>query len=460
MNNIKNPQDDRRGRGPRFSHDSIRDILEFYGDFACVCSSGVITQINSLGLRLLDAGDRSQVVGKEFSEFLAPEFAGATNDLLSLLLEEAESLPAKMVGTSGKEISVKVSVQWARELGPDTVIVKAHDISRQIHLSGDLYRGEERYRGLVDNALDMICSCKDGTVSFINASGVTLLKADRRDQILGLPVSDLFHPDYHQIFDEFIDDLAGEDSTFPAKLACRDGTFIDVHAAVTPIKDKGSKSYMLEVRDISEHRRAVMALHEINMNLEKRVKDRTQALAREIEVRKQAEAKLRETATHDGLTGLPNRNLLMDRIESAMAHARRNQTIVALLFIDLDGFKAVNDTLGHDAGDAVLKRVAEVLLSGVRESDTVARLGGDEFIVALSNATDAEGARGAAEKILQALSEPIRINGEAAKIGGSIGIALYPAHGETAEDLLKKADQAMYAVKESGKNNIIIAAQG
>ena len=460
MSNLNSPGAERRSQGSRFTHDTIRNFLEFSTDFSCVCTDGVIKSINSAGLEILEASVDGEIVGKGFADFLGSEFtdiAVNSSDLLLLIVEENEALRARLVGIDGQDIAVEISVQWAREIGANTVIVKAHDISKQINLTQELRRGEERFRRLVDNAMDMICSCKNGIVSFINQSGVELMRANNREQILGVSVSDLFHDDYKEIFDELIEDLIQDDERFPAKLALCDGSYIDVHIAVSAVNKFDHENYMLEVRDISEHRRAVMALHDINLDLEQRVKVRTHELSQEIIIRKQAEDKLRQMATHDNLTGLPNRSLLIDRIEHAIAGANRNKGQAALMFIDLDGFKAVNDTLGHEAGDILLKDVAKCLTSTVRQTDTVARIGGDEFIILLASIPDEDMALSVAKKVLKSLAHPFEIKEYIANIGGSIGISFFPKHGEIADQLLKAADNAMYDVKKSGKNSIAIA---
>ncbi len=173
---------------------------------------------------------------------------------------------------------------------------------------------------------------------------------------------------------------------------------------------------------------------------------------------KEAEEKVRHAASHDGLTNLPNRTLFLDRVSVALATARRNRSQAAVLFIDLDGFKAVNDTLGHEAGDLLLQGVAERLRSCVREMDTVSRHGGDEFTISLVGVTDRDAAALVAKKLISRLSDPFALDGRQANIGASIGIAMYPEHGETAEDLLQQADAAMYAVKHRGKNNFEFAS--
>lgn len=176
--------------------------------------------------------------------------------------------------------------------------------------------------------------------------------------------------------------------------------------------------------------------------------------------RQQAEQRILEMATHDALTGLPNRLLLLDRISQALTHDRRNHDQAALLFIDLDHFKVVNDTLGHDIGDLLLKEVAARLTSSVRSEDTVVRQGGDEFIVLLPSITTAQDAGAVAQKILDALALPYRINSKELHIGGSIGIALFPDDGKDTDTLLKNSDTAMCHAKEAGRNNYQFFASG
>lgn len=160
----------------------------------------------------------------------------------------------------------------------------------------------------------------------------------------------------------------------------------------------------------------------------------------------------RYLAYHDMLTGLPNRQLFYERLRQAVVHSKRNTKMLAILFIDLDGFKTVNDTLGHRAGDLLLKSIAEKLKSSVRENDTVARLGGDEFTIKLADIVHPRDATKVAEKILRLFFEPFTVEGKELFITASIGISIYPHHGHDAEMLVKNADLAMYRAKQQGKN--------
>ena len=158
-------------------------------------------------------------------------------------------------------------------------------------------------------------------------------------------------------------------------------------------------------------------------------------------------------AHHDNLTGLPNRILFYDRLNQAITRARRDKVSIAVLYLDLDGFKLINDAFGHDAGDTLLRETAKRIMDCVRDSDTVARMGGDEFTVILGNMhTTTNSKDRVAKKIVDAISRPFMINGKNCSVSVSIGITLYPEHGETAEQLVKIADAAMYFAKHSGKN--------
>lgn len=178
------------------------------------------------------------------------------------------------------------------------------------------------------------------------------------------------------------------------------------------------------------------------------------AILSDITQRHQHEQRLRNLATHDVLTGLPNRVLLDERLKHAISRAKRNGMHVAVMFIDLDGFKQINDTRGHAVGDDVLKAVAERLMHGVRESDTVARLGGDEFVVVLEEVGGMQQIELVARAMLAAVNRPIALRSGVASVTPSIGISLFPDDAANAEQLLLRADRAMYVAKNTGKNNL------
>ncbi len=168
--------------------------------------------------------------------------------------------------------------------------------------------------------------------------------------------------------------------------------------------------------------------------------------------RKSNESYLEYLSTHDQLTGVANRSLLYDRLNHALAHAKRNQTKVAVFFLDLDGYKTINDMFGHMVGDQILIQIANRLSANIREADTVARFGGDEFILVLENIKSIEAVKPITEKILKSIAEPYRSNGNLCQLTTSIGISIYPLDGTTTEELINKADTAMYRAKQLGKN--------
>lgn len=191
----------------------------------------------------------------------------------------------------------------------------------------------------------------------------------------------------------------------------------------------------------------VQHIHELNTSLEEKVAQRTHEL-------RIANQELTKIATQDALTGLPNRNLVMDRLTRALIAAKRDRRHVALMFIDLDQFKPVNDTYGHEAGDLLLQQVAQRIQRCLRESDTVSRIGGDEFVVLLPVVEIKQDAEEIARKICCALSQPFDYKDHVLRISSSIGIAMYPEHGHDESAMFKMADAAMYHAKTSGRNAV------
>lgn len=177
------------------------------------------------------------------------------------------------------------------------------------------------------------------------------------------------------------------------------------------------------------------------------------AIKEDITALKVAEERILHMANHDLLTGLPTRRLSMDRLESGLAMARRNKTKLALLYVDIDGFKVVNDNCGHNVGDQVLKEISKRFCACVREIDTVARVGGDEFLIILTNIEDLQDVISVAKELLKEVTQPYPIEISDIDIGASIGVAIYPDDGVRAQELVNLADQAMYEVKRKGKNS-------
>jgi diguanylate cyclase (GGDEF)-like protein len=233
---------------------------------------------------------------------------------------------------------------------------------------------------------------------------------------------DVVHPDFKDVVQSRLEKLRKMTDSVPwieEKYMRLDGTVIDVDVAAVNFTYQGKPAVQEIFRDITE--------------------------------RKLVEQKLKQLALYDTLTGLPNRTLFFDRMTQLLQLAKRNDYVLALLFMDLDHFKAINDTLGHEAGDQVLSEAGHRMKSCTRSSDTIARMGGDEFIGICGRIAAPLDAAVVARKIIAILSKPFLIKGKECTIGASIGISLYPLDGDDVETLVSKADTAMYRVKEGGK---------
>ncbi len=214
------------------------------------------------------------------------------------------------------------------------------------------------------------------------------------------------------------------------------------------------------LQDITEQKKAEQEIIEARDTLEQQVVERTRELANmvkqlqvEIKEREKIAAELDFLANHDALTGLPSLRLCKDRLDQSLAEARRNRQTSAVMFLDLDGFKEINDEHGHELGDLVLKVTADRIKTEIRETDTVARIGGDEFVIILSSLPDVGIASRIAAAMIEETARPIQVEDTEVKISASIGISLYPENGITAEELIRSADKAMYQIKRQVKNS-------
>lgn len=280
---------------------------------------------------------------------------------------------------------------------------------------------EDRYRALFDLAADCLMILDlDGTIRDINRTGYERL-GYTRDEMVGMNVTELDPPEFAAMVPKRFDEIEKSGAIFESAHLRKDGTVmpIEIHSRV--IELDGEKVIFGVVRDISG--------------------------------RRTTEQKIAQLAHFDVLTNLPNRILFYDRLDQAVARARRYRQKFAVLFLDLDGFKQINDKFGHHAGDRLLGMVAARLAENVRDMDTLARVGGDEFIFILNNVDHSDNAELVANKILESLSHPFVVNGNGCLIGCSIGISIFPDDTDDSETLVKMADDAMYMAKTRGKNN-------
>jgi len=285
---------------------------------------------------------------------------------------------------------------------------------------------EREHRLLLDESSDPIFAFfPDGRYRYVNHAFAAGVDRDRRD-IVG-----------HSIWDIFSKEEA--DRRFAAVRWVFENGQSKVIEVRVPRAD-GDRDYVTTVKPIfGDHAEVVSVI----------------CVSKDITERRIMEEKLARMALHDGLTDLPNRVLVADRLGQALSEAVRRDSRIALMLVDFDDFKAVNDTLGHSAGDLLLQQAARRLLACVRKSDTVGRLGGDEFVVVVPGIEDERDAMVLAEKIRRALNQPFELPGSGCKsISSSIGVAIYPDHGRSEIELSMNADGAMYQAKSRGRNRV------
>ncbi|GAB4507503.1 MAG: hypothetical protein Tsb0026_03230 [Sulfuricaulis sp.] len=288
-----------------------------------------------------------------------------------------------------------------------------------------LRRSENQLRAIIDAEPECVKVIRaDGTLVQMNAAGLAMIEASRPEQVIGKSIFSLLMPEYREPFRAFVENvLRGNKGIMEFEITGFKGThrWMETHGVLLPGEEGGPPLMLSITRDISE--------------------------------RKQTERRLRQLAHFDSLTDLPNRVQFIERLEQTMADADRNERLVGVVFLDLDRFKYINDSLGHEKGDSLLREVAVRLSGAVRRGDTVARLSGDEFALVLADMGHVDDAIHVAQKILDVFHQPFRIAGHDLFVTASLGITLYPFDDRGAQELLRNADVAMYRAKESGKNN-------
>jgi diguanylate cyclase (GGDEF)-like protein/PAS domain S-box-containing protein len=304
------------------------------------------------------------------------------------------------------------------------------DISKRKQAERDLHESEERYRKLIEHLPEAILVHVDGRIVLANEAAVKLLGAPGVESLLNRHFLDIMHPDYMEISRIRLKMVSENRKDMPLreqKIIRYDGTFMEVEMSATWFNYKGEDAVLSVIQDITE--------------------------------RKKAEETINKLAYYDILTGLPNRVLFKDRFTLELAHAQRNKQGLTVLFLDLDRFKSVNDSLGHRSGDELLREVASRLKRVLRKVDTISRMGGDEFIILLPEVSKTEDIRIITKKILGAIQKPFIVNSNQLYITTSIGVCTYPKDGEDMDTLIKNADAAMYKAKEMGGNSCLVYSE-
>jgi|GEM_PF-1246451 len=396
-----------------------------------LCKNGRWLRVNERLCRITEcaADDLSKMT---LLDLIHPDDRASSKQKIDRLAQreiEAVTLEKRIRRPSGSIVWVALTLSLVREITGENLYAVAvvQDITERKRSDALLRASEERFRDVVDAAGEYIWETDaEWRLVFISnqverTMGYTPSELIGRQMMEFLPEEQVTRFNSH--FVQHRRNPLEPFNPLELRLINKSGDQIWQQISGVPVVDDHGK--------IIGYRGASMNIHD----------------------RKMAEQKVEQLATKDALTGLPNRLLLNDRLEHAIVSAQRKEQLLALMFIDLDRFKTINDSLGHHVGDLLLKAVAERLSTCVRRGDTLARLGGDEFIVALYDLKTAEDATIVARKMLDSVSHPYMIEGRTLSTGCSIGISIYPSDGPDVTTLMRNADTAMYYAKEKGRNN-------
>ena len=389
--------------------------------------------VNS-ALEVITGYSREELLAMDLLDVIHPDFRELVKEQGEARLLGEQVPPRyeiKILTKSGEERWVDVTTGLIEFEGKPSVLGTAFDVTERKRAEEALGRLSRQNELLLNSAGEGIYGLDlEGKTTFVNPAAARMIGWEV-EELIGKPQHDILHhskPDgspYPRescpIYSVFKD---GSVSQVDSEVFWRrDGTSFPVEYASTPILDERGElaGAVVTFRDITE--------------------------------RKQAEETIRHLAYHDALTNLANRTMFEDRLAVTLAQARRKRRMAAVMFLDLDQFKVVNDTVGHALGDRLLQSVAERLTGLVRDGDTVARVGGDEFTLLLAEVERVEEVAEVAERVLDALRQPWVLNGHEFRITTSIGIAMFPNDGEDADSLLSNADTAMYRAKDQGRDN-------
>ncbi len=399
----------------RLLADSLPSLVAYFvgDDSRCLFANKAYAQ--NFGL------DEYSIVGKTVSEIIGPDAFAVIGPYVQRAMQgETVRYERQNRLPDGSERTLEVTLIPHVDATGATLAayVLINDVTRQHEAEKAIRDSEERLQKFAASTNEGIVFIEAGIIVDCNEAAARMMRLTHAE-LIGRRNQDFIAPEDLETVVSNI--RAGFERPYEITLIRDDGSRFAVELVGKDLVYAGVTHRMTVIRDISD--------------------------------RKQAEARIQFLAHHDILTHLPNRALLLDRIQIMLASARRNRTEVGIMFIDLDNFKTINDSLGHYAGDELLKRVASRLQSSLRSVDLVGRLGGDEFLVVLADLTNAEDIAPVAEKISEAISEPFSLEDQILSVSASIGVSVFPRDGETPDSLIRNADAAMYLAKERGRNN-------
>jgi diguanylate cyclase (GGDEF)-like protein/PAS domain S-box-containing protein len=400
----------------RASEERFRGLFETAHDLVYTHDlDGRITSMNAAAQRILGYS-QDELIGMPIQDLVVPDQLDyGLEQMRKKLRGESESTfyELEVVAKDGHRVPLELSSRLVyRDGRPAGVQGIGRDMT-------DRKANEARYRVLFErNLAGVYRTTTDGRILDCNEACARIFGFSSREDFLAAAATDFYNDRSER--ERLVQQLRvhGSLSNSEVRLRRRDGSTVWVLENISLLNGEILEGTIIDITD-----------------------------------RKHAQEQMEYQAYHDSLTGLPNRLLFRDRITVALAHAKRSGRVSAVMFLDLDQFKLVNDTLGHTVGDRLLQAIGSRLVHCVRAEDTVARMGGDEFTILLSDLIDRRGAVNVAQKVLEAVRHPVQVDQHELYVTTSIGIAIFPDDGEDAETLLKNADRAMYRAKELGRDN-------
>ena len=423
--------EDRRYETLARSDDPHASLIDLAPDLIAICNmDGTIQVLNPAGCAILGVSlDGAQL--HSLRDYVHPEYAHLLDDHFTQLLNEVRRTSMKMVAAEGREVDVEIaaSAYEENENGDiQQVMLVARDVTEKNRRIKEVMEREEFLRTIMDTTVDGLITINEmGIIENVNPAAERIFGYSPGG-LSGTSISDLIpdargrrQSDSSTLLKSLEVEVGGNEYGREVTGVRKDGTAFPLEVSLSDFNLRDRLHYIAVVRDITE--------------------------------RKKAEDRLKFLATRDPLTHLPNRYLFNERLKESTAEAERTGTKSAILFIDLDNFKNINDAMGHAAGDVVLQLAGKRLESCVRGKDTIARLSGDEFTVILEGVSEDEEVEAVATRMLKALGQPFHVDGKELYTSGSIGVVIYPDSCDNVDDLLKNVYTASHYAKKQGRNN-------
>jgi diguanylate cyclase (GGDEF)-like protein/PAS domain S-box-containing protein len=433
------------------SEERFRTLVENAPVGIDIHRKGINIFVNQVYVTMHGYESDSELIGNPVGNLLAPESRRSIVERIKKREKgEAEPGAYETVGLRKDGSTFPLFVQATNLLLPDGLANVAFltDISERKQIEEQLLESEERYRTIFENTgTAMIIFEEDMTISLTNTEAEKLSGYSREEVEGKKRWTEFIAQDDLERMKEYhrgrIIDPASVPNVYEYKHITKQSAVRNISAVIAMVP--GTKKRVASLLDITERKQAENELVKANAGL-----------VNEIELRKMAQNEIESLAYYDHLTGLPNRLLLLNNLNQAIALARRIEKPIGIMYMDLDDFKAINDTMGHQQGDELLKAVAHRLVNILRKSDTVTRMSGDEFIIMVPNLGTVDHIEKVAAKVIAAFREPFELIQQEVYVTASIGIAIFPTDGQTGDELIKNADVAMYKAKDQGKNQYVL----